>query len=83
MFIEEWEYYKYGSKKARFVQLIYVPNREQELIKGHLPQTHGMSYFYCREYFKQLGDKMGLDLLAERPDLDYSDLVELTKNMED
>lgn len=82
MLYEVWELYHYGSKKSRFVELRYTEG-EQKLVRGGLPRSHGMSYLYCRQYFKSLGDVMGLDLLLEHPEKSYSELVELTKNEED
>lgn len=80
MLYEIWEFHKYGTKKTRFVELKYA-NGKQELINGVLPRSHGLSYLYCREHFKSLGDTMGLDLLLKYPDKSYSELVELTKNL--
>ena len=82
-FIEVWEHYQFGTRAERFVELRYTKGISQCLVKGSLPKSHGISYFYMREQCKKdLGEKMSLDLLAENPNMPYSELVELTKNYE-
>lgn len=83
-FIEKEEYCSFGSKKTRFVGLIYFPNGKQELICGELPKTTGQSYFYTREQLKrEFGDKMGFDILEENPEMNYRTLVKLTAALDE
>jgi hypothetical protein len=67
MFYEIWEHYVNGSKKQRFVSLLYkADNQEQEqlLVNGELPRSHGISYLYMRKMLQEdFGEVMGLDAL--------------------
>lgn len=82
-FYEVWEHYKLGSKKCRpATDYLKYSEFPQELVRGQLPRSHGMSYCLCREVMKGTGDVMGLDLLADNPDRSYADLVKETEGLE-
>lgn len=61
-FYEIHEHYKLNSKKTRLAtNYLQWTQGQQELIKGQLPRTHGISYYYARQQLQQLGEEMGLE----------------------
>jgi len=70
MFYEVKEYYHYGSKRMRFVELNYDERLKKfDFETKGLPMTSGMSYKYCRDLMvKEFGDIMGLDALLSGDD---------------
>jgi hypothetical protein len=79
MIYEKKDYWRYGSNTDRFQGLAYMEG-DQELVKGRLPETHGISYLYAREQKKkELKMVMGLDYLAAHPEKTYEECMKEMK----
>jgi hypothetical protein len=82
-FVEFWEQCEYGTKKERFGALLFEDNKVQFLKDGQLRITGSPSYLFAREQFKDfLREPMGLDLLGMHPEKSYSELVDMTKDLD-
>ena len=79
-FIEIWEHYQFGTNAQRFVELRFSNDNGQYLVKGGLPRSHGISYYYMREQCKKdFGEVMGLDALLSGNE----ELIEIAKKTKD
>ena len=82
-FYELWEHYIPDSKAQRpSLNYLRTAEREQELINGQLPRSHGYSYLLTRSIMEGLGDEMGINFLLNHPELNYKQCVEATRCLE-